>query len=68
MDAVPPEPRRRFVHTPGMRQWARVIALFLRLSGDGYRWTARPRDPVPISRPVRPAEGGTELTPDWWRP
>ena len=66
--APPASPAGSFVHTPRMHRWLGIVALFLRLAGDGYRWTARPRDVVPISRAVRPAARGTELTPDWWRP
>jgi hypothetical protein len=51
-----------------MRQWACAIALILGLAGNGYAWTARPRQPVPIERRISPATlGRTTLTPDWWR-
>jgi hypothetical protein len=52
-----------------MRQWACVVALLLGLAGNGYVWTARPRLPIPIERPIWPDDRGrrTVLTLDWWR-
>lgn len=52
-----------------MRQWACTVALLLGLSGNRYAWTARPRIPVPIERPIEAYRGapGTVLTLAWWR-
>jgi hypothetical protein len=52
-----------------MRRWVCVIALLTGFSGQGYVWTARPRDPVPVERRIdRPAPArGIRLTADWWR-
>ncbi len=56
-----------------MRQWACLVALLLGLAGNGYVWTARPREPVAIERrlshdELRGATGTTRLTLLWWRP
>jgi hypothetical protein len=53
-----------------MRQWARLVALLLGLSGSGYIWAARPRPPVPIERRFSEAElpGAIRRTDSWWRP
>lgn len=58
-----------FAHTRAMRQWACVVALVLGLAGNGYAWTARPRIPTPIERPLVPAGAGRRAiqTLDWWR-
>jgi hypothetical protein len=52
-----------------MRQWARVVALVLGLAGNGYVWTAQPRIPTPIERPLVPARAGRRAvqTLDWWQ-
>lgn len=57
-------------HTPGMRQWASLVALLLGLSGSGYVWSARPRPAVPIERRLTEADlpGGTRRTVRWWLP
>ena len=51
-----------------MRRWVCVIALLYGFSGDGYAWTARPRIPVPIERPLDTNERrrGTVPTGAWW--
>jgi hypothetical protein len=51
-----------------MRQWACLVALLLGFAGNGYVWTARPRQPVPIERQLthRELSGRTRLTQDWW--
>jgi hypothetical protein len=53
-----------------MRQWARLVALLLGLSGNGYVWNARPRQPVPIERRLSEADlpGATRRTTRWWLP
>jgi hypothetical protein len=60
----------RLAHTRAMRQWARLVALLLGLSGNGYIWSARPRPAVPIERRlVDPdAPGATRRTVRWWLP
>jgi hypothetical protein len=60
---------RRSSYTPAMRRWVCVIALLTGFSGQGYVWSARPREPVPVERPVaRPtASAGLRLAADWWR-
>ncbi|HSK51977.1 MAG TPA: hypothetical protein VLA44_04425 [Clostridia bacterium] len=52
-----------------MRRWVCVIALLTGFSGQGYVWTARPREPVPVERPIdRPVPArGLRLAADWWR-
>jgi hypothetical protein len=55
-----------------MRRWVCIIALLAGFSADGYAWSARPRQPVPIERrldvahlrsaPVR----ALRPTPAWW--
>ena len=50
-----------------MRRWVCVIALLSGFASTGYTWTARPRLPVPIERPLEPASrDGTEPTSAWW--
>ncbi|HSO30736.1 MAG TPA: hypothetical protein VLS28_12610 [Candidatus Sulfomarinibacteraceae bacterium] len=52
-----------------MRRFVCVAALLFGFSGDRYAWTARPRPPVPIERPVVLVEAGrTRRTPAWWQP
>lgn len=52
-----------------MRRWFCVFVLLTGLAGSGYAWTARPRIPVPIERPLDPRSDrqGTVLTGAWWR-
>jgi hypothetical protein len=52
-----------------MRRWVCVIALLTGFSGQGYVWSARPRDPVPMERRIdRPVHRrGIALEPAWWR-
>jgi hypothetical protein len=52
-----------------MRRWVCIIALLTGFSGQGYVWSARAREPVPIERPVaRPVRAdGMRLTAEWWR-
>ena len=38
------------LYTPAMRRWVCIIALLAGFSADGYAWSARPRQPVPIER------------------
>jgi hypothetical protein len=50
-----------------MRRWVCVIALLSGFAGTGYTWTARPRLPVAIERPLEPAaSSGTGPTGAWW--
>jgi hypothetical protein len=50
-----------------MRRWVCVIALLSGFAGTGYTWTARPRLPVAIERPLEPAaRRGTGPTGAWW--
>jgi hypothetical protein len=52
-----------------MRRFVCVAALLFGFSGDRYAWTARPRWPVPIERPVEVGSGGaTRRTLAWWLP
>ena len=69
--SFPPSAGRGGVaHTPGMRQWASLVALLLGLSGSGYVWSARPRPAVPIERRLTEADlpGVTRRTLRWWLP
>jgi len=52
-----------------MRRWVCIIALLTGFSGQGYVWSTRARQPVPIERPVaQPTRAqGLRLTADWWR-
>jgi hypothetical protein len=52
-----------------MRRWVCVIALLTGFSGQGYVWSARPRDPVPVERRIarHVPGGGMELAAAWWR-
>lgn len=51
-----------------MRRWVCVIALLTGFAGEGYAWTARPRLPVAIERPLDPRGPGTGTGPTgaWW--
>lgn len=52
-----------------MRRFVCVAALLFGFSGNRYAWTARPRMPVPIERPVVLIESGrTRRTQAWWQP
>ena len=52
-----------------MRRFVCVATLLFGFSGNGYAWTARPRMPVPIERPVVLTESGrTRRTQAWWQP
>jgi len=52
-----------------MRRWVCIIALLAGFSGDGYAWTAKPRIPAPVVRPLQPRGGRRALTPTgvWWQ-
>jgi hypothetical protein len=57
-----------------MRRWVCVIALLAGFSADGYAYTVRPRNPVPIERrlddPAHDPESGApqslSRTAAWW--
>jgi len=51
-----------------MRRWVCVIVLLRGFAGDGYVWTARPRLPVAIERPLdlRGSRTGAVATGAWW--
>jgi hypothetical protein len=52
-----------------MRRWVCVIALLFGFAGDGYAWSARPRLPVAIERPMDAfADRPRSTTGAWWRP
>jgi hypothetical protein len=37
-----------------MRRWLCIVALLAGFTRSDYAWTARPRLPVPIERPIDP--------------
>jgi hypothetical protein len=55
-----------------MRRWVCIIALLAGFSADGYAWTLKPRQPVPIERQLdreapRPLrDPGLRPTAAWW--
>jgi len=57
-----------------MRRWVCIITLLAGFSADGYAYSARPRIPVPIERPLdEPRIAGAAVarrdfsrTAAWW--
>jgi hypothetical protein len=61
-------------YTPGMRRWVCILTLLAGFSADGYAYSARPRNTVPIERPLdEPRRAGARVARDdlsrtaaWW--
>jgi hypothetical protein len=53
-----------------VRRWFCVFVLLFGFAGDGYAWSARPRIPVAIERPVDPRDVRSGAIPAgaWWLP
>ena len=60
--------RRSRTYTPAVRRWVCIVAMLVGFSGEGYAWTARPRIPVAVERPLDPRRPDAGLPEGaWWR-
>ena len=61
-------------YTPGMRRWVCIVTLLAGFSANDYAYSVRPRNPVPIERPLEEpgraeamvARRDLSRTAAWW--